>query len=64
MIDRSPTDLHDGKTLRDTLSKCDTGRLDGKHTSGNVALMKSTKSMNTTQKGRIDTHFQRHNNLR
>ena len=46
MIDRSPADLHDGKTLRETLSECDAGKVKGRRTSGKVALMKSTERRN------------------
>jgi hypothetical protein len=41
VIDCAPTDLHDGKTLGETLNGRNVIKIDGKRTSGNVALIKS-----------------------
>jgi hypothetical protein len=33
--------MHEGKTLEEPLNECNVTKIDGKHTSGNVALIKS-----------------------
>jgi hypothetical protein len=57
VIDCTPTDLHDGKALGEASNECNVTRIDGKHTSGNVALIKSGEGEDKCdgQKGSIRT---------